>query len=207
MKSAFRYERDQETAAGASAGRPAGTSSPTTPTSSCAWPAIRASGCATSPAAVGITERAPHRILSELVDEGYVRRERHGRRNRYEVLPDLPLAPPAPSRAARSATCSPSWAGRRRTASASSTAFGENRERRHLGRRISAEGSRSIQLSYRGPEPRLRLPEPLDRRRPPGNPRRRKPGCAASSPAPSAPWRCRRRTHRATASPSRYSST
>jgi len=45
-------------------------------------------------AAVGITERAAHRILSELVDEGYVRRERHGRRNRYEVLPELPLRHP-----------------------------------------------------------------------------------------------------------------
>ena len=33
-------------------------------------------------AAVGITERAAHRIVSELVDEGYVVRERHGRRNR-----------------------------------------------------------------------------------------------------------------------------
>ena len=34
-------------------------------------------------AAVGITERAAHRILSELVDEeGYVLRERKGRRNR-----------------------------------------------------------------------------------------------------------------------------
>jgi DNA-binding MarR family transcriptional regulator len=33
-------------------------------------------------AAVGITERAAHRILSELVDEGYVLHERRGRRNR-----------------------------------------------------------------------------------------------------------------------------
>jgi DNA-binding MarR family transcriptional regulator len=45
-------------------------------------------------AAVGITERAAHRILSELVDEGYVLRERHGRRNRYQVVPDLPLRHP-----------------------------------------------------------------------------------------------------------------
>ena len=44
--------------------------------------------------AVGITERTTHRILSELVDEGYVRRERHGRRNHYEVLPELPLRHP-----------------------------------------------------------------------------------------------------------------
>ena len=45
-------------------------------------------------AAVGITERAAHRILSELVEEGYVLRERHGRRNRYQVVPELPLRHP-----------------------------------------------------------------------------------------------------------------
>jgi uncharacterized membrane protein len=45
-------------------------------------------------AAVGITERAAHRILSELVVEGYVLRERQGRRNRYQVKPELPLRHP-----------------------------------------------------------------------------------------------------------------
>ena len=45
-------------------------------------------------AAVGITERAAHRILSGLVEEGYVLRERHGRRNRYQVKPELPLRHP-----------------------------------------------------------------------------------------------------------------
>ena len=44
--------------------------------------------------AVGITERAAHKILSELVDEGYVARERTGRRNRYKVRPELPLRHP-----------------------------------------------------------------------------------------------------------------
>ncbi|MQA75424.1 MAG: MarR family transcriptional regulator [Solirubrobacterales bacterium] len=44
--------------------------------------------------AVGITERAAHRILSELVAEGYVLRERQGRRNRYEIVPELPLRHP-----------------------------------------------------------------------------------------------------------------
>jgi predicted ArsR family transcriptional regulator len=43
---------------------------------------------------VGITERAAHRILSELVDEVYVERERQGRRNRYKVRLDLPLRHP-----------------------------------------------------------------------------------------------------------------
>ena len=45
-------------------------------------------------AAVGITERAAHRILSELVEEGYVLRERHGRRNRYQVVAGRPMRHP-----------------------------------------------------------------------------------------------------------------
>src|SRR4051794_10327805 len=43
---------------------------------------------------VGVTERSAHRILSELVEDGYVDRERVGRRNRYQVKPDLPLRHP-----------------------------------------------------------------------------------------------------------------
>lgn len=43
---------------------------------------------------VGITERAAQLILADLVDEGYVSRARVGRRNRYEVHPDLPLRHP-----------------------------------------------------------------------------------------------------------------
>jgi DNA-binding MarR family transcriptional regulator len=45
-------------------------------------------------ATVGITERAAARILSELVEDGYVLRERQGRRNRYEVMTDRPLRHP-----------------------------------------------------------------------------------------------------------------
>ena len=44
--------------------------------------------------AVGITERSAHRILSELVQEGYVQRERSGRRNVYQVEQNLPLRHP-----------------------------------------------------------------------------------------------------------------
>ena len=54
-------------------------------------PGIRARDIAL---AVGITERATHRILSELVKEGYVLRERQGRRNHYEIVADLPLPHP-----------------------------------------------------------------------------------------------------------------
>jgi DNA-binding MarR family transcriptional regulator len=44
--------------------------------------------------AVGITERAAHRIVSELADAGYIVRERHGRRNRYTVQSQLPVPDP-----------------------------------------------------------------------------------------------------------------
>lgn len=44
--------------------------------------------------AVGITERAAHRIVSELAEAGYISRERHGRRNRYSVQAHLPLPDP-----------------------------------------------------------------------------------------------------------------
>jgi hypothetical protein len=40
---------------------------------------------------VGITERAAHRIVGELVEGGYIARERRGRRNHYTIRPDLPL--------------------------------------------------------------------------------------------------------------------
>ena len=43
---------------------------------------------------VGITERAAHRILSQLIEDGYVLRERVGRRNRYEVVAGLPMRHP-----------------------------------------------------------------------------------------------------------------
>ena len=42
-------------------------------------------------AAIGITERATHNIITELEEAGYVSRERVGRRNRYEVHRDVPL--------------------------------------------------------------------------------------------------------------------
>jgi DNA-binding transcriptional ArsR family regulator len=45
-------------------------------------------------AAVGITERAAQRIVSELEEAGYLEREREGRRNRYTLNMDLPLRHP-----------------------------------------------------------------------------------------------------------------
>ena len=43
---------------------------------------------------VGITERAAHRIVSALVEAGYVAKQRTGRRNSYEVRQDQPLRLP-----------------------------------------------------------------------------------------------------------------
>lgn len=42
-------------------------------------------------ARIGITERAVHRILSDLAAAGYVTRVRDGRRNRYQLDLDLPM--------------------------------------------------------------------------------------------------------------------
>jgi DNA-binding IclR family transcriptional regulator len=44
--------------------------------------------------AVGITERAAHRIVTELANAGYVSRTRIGRRNRYTIQYHLPLPDP-----------------------------------------------------------------------------------------------------------------
>jgi DNA-binding IclR family transcriptional regulator len=46
--------------------------------------------------AIGITERAAHRIVAELVDAGYITRRRQGRRNEYTIQSDLPLPDPLP---------------------------------------------------------------------------------------------------------------
>jgi uncharacterized membrane protein len=43
---------------------------------------------------VGITERAVQRIVQDLEEEGFIRREKVGRKNEYEVLPDKALRHP-----------------------------------------------------------------------------------------------------------------
>jgi predicted ArsR family transcriptional regulator len=43
---------------------------------------------------VGITERSAHGLLADLVDDGYVVKEKTGRRNRYRVQAHLPLRDP-----------------------------------------------------------------------------------------------------------------
>jgi DNA-binding transcriptional ArsR family regulator len=41
-----------------------------------------------------ITERSAYRVLADLQQAGYVRRGKVGRRNTYEINPDLPLGDP-----------------------------------------------------------------------------------------------------------------
>jgi|SRR3990172_9110044 len=43
---------------------------------------------------VGITERAAHRILTDLTRAGYVAKEREGRRNTYKLYLDHPMRHP-----------------------------------------------------------------------------------------------------------------
>jgi DNA-binding IclR family transcriptional regulator len=44
--------------------------------------------------AVGITERAAHRIVVELAAAGYISRKRNGRRSQYTIQSHLPLPDP-----------------------------------------------------------------------------------------------------------------
>ena len=45
--------------------------------------------------AIGITERATHKLVSELVEEGYLTRTRVGRRSEYAVNSEMHLRQPA----------------------------------------------------------------------------------------------------------------
>jgi len=45
-------------------------------------------------AALGITERSAYAIVDDLVEGGYVIKEKDGRRNRYRVQAQLPLPEP-----------------------------------------------------------------------------------------------------------------
>ena len=45
-------------------------------------------------AMVGVTERSAHNIVSDLVDAGYVVKDKAGRRNRYRIQEHLPLRDP-----------------------------------------------------------------------------------------------------------------
>lgn len=44
---------------------------------------------------VGVTERAAQRILTDLVEAGYIDRQRQGRRNHYRINPNAHMRHPA----------------------------------------------------------------------------------------------------------------
>lgn len=44
--------------------------------------------------AVGITDRAVHGIISDLTNAGYVDKARSGRRNHYDLHPEVPMRHP-----------------------------------------------------------------------------------------------------------------
>lgn len=46
-------------------------------------------------ATLGITERSAFGIVTDLTEAGYVVKQKHGRRNRYEIQAHLPLPEPA----------------------------------------------------------------------------------------------------------------
>jgi len=46
-------------------------------------------------AGLGITERSAHGIIADLTTAGYVVKQKHGRRNRYQIQEHLPLPEPA----------------------------------------------------------------------------------------------------------------
>ena len=50
--------------------------------------------CGTLPLQSVLLERAAHKVVSDLVEEGYVLRDRVGRRNHYTVKHELPLRHP-----------------------------------------------------------------------------------------------------------------
>jgi len=41
--------------------------------------------------AVGITERAAHKLIRDLEEAGYITKTKVGRKNRYKIHPDVPL--------------------------------------------------------------------------------------------------------------------
>ena len=42
---------------------------------------------------IGISERATHNIIADLLGEEYISKMREGRRNRYRVNPDITISP------------------------------------------------------------------------------------------------------------------
>ncbi|TDC99604.1 MarR family transcriptional regulator [Nonomuraea deserti] len=99
-------------------------------------------------ATIGITERAAHGIITDLVQEGYVERVREGRRNRYAVVPGRHLRDPSQNTVPvhGSSTCSPVPS----QALTRAAAPRPNKRQRHLG------GVRRARRAWPGSHPSTR---------------------------------------------------
>ena len=59
--------------------------------------------------AVGITERATHKIISDLEAAGYITKLKVGRRNKYQIHPEMPLKTEVSSAAVRELLIMMGW--------------------------------------------------------------------------------------------------
>ena len=64
--------------------------------------------------AVGITERAAHKIIKDLETSGYVTKNKVGRKNHYRIHPDVPLKDEATDAAVGELLVMLGWKWRRR---------------------------------------------------------------------------------------------
>ena len=70
--------------------------------------------------AVGITERAAHKIIKDLENAGYVTKNKVGRKNHYRIHPDVPLKDEATDSAVGELLVMLGWKWRRRKVTESS---------------------------------------------------------------------------------------
>lgn len=66
--------------------------------------------------AVGITERAAHRIITDLDEAGYITKTKVGRKNHYQIHPDVPLKDEASDSAVGELLVMFGWKRRKRQA-------------------------------------------------------------------------------------------
>ncbi|MCL2150429.1 MAG: winged helix-turn-helix domain-containing protein [Dehalococcoidia bacterium] len=63
---------------------------------------------------VGITERTAHKIIIDLEEAGYITKTKIGRKNKYTIHPDMPLAEEATDAAVGELLVMLGWKRRRR---------------------------------------------------------------------------------------------
>ena len=63
---------------------------------------------------VGITERTAHKIIQDLEEAGYITKTKVGRKNKYTIHPDMPLAEEATDAAVGELLVMLGWKRRRR---------------------------------------------------------------------------------------------